>query len=334
MGQLGSAGSCASEITMRLPEIGTGARTGARQRPDCTTCSGILESERGDSAQAIADLRKAIELNPQNLRAIYQLAEETERQGDGHSESEFQEQMQKILAAQPNNLAALLELGRIAAKRGDASTLRSAVAEMRARSSTWPPEAAAPTRRVEAAVSGSDLRMAATQTTFLRNVLMRVPEFRQSLAAIKALPGEEAQPFTHFLRLESPTFKPAAADLAIAFDSQPLAALGPAPWNWIGAIPLGSAGAPVVAEANGREVRLSSGAKFPFPGGPSAVPPLPEGIVPLDFNYDFKTDLVLAGAGGVRLLRQDSPKRFTDVTAQTKLPKVGDQCALHRGVGG
>ena len=41
----------------------------------------------------------------------------------------------------------------------------------------------------------------------------------------------------------------------------------------------------------------------------------------VDFNYDFKTDLVLAGAGGVRLFRQDSPSAFTDVTAQTKLPK-------------
>src|SRR6476661_7696368 len=34
---------------------------------------GILESQRGNSAQAIADLRKAADLNPQNLRAIYQL---------------------------------------------------------------------------------------------------------------------------------------------------------------------------------------------------------------------------------------------------------------------
>ena len=89
-------------------------------------------------------------------------------------------------------------------------------------------------------------------------------------------------------------------------------------WNWIGAIPLGSAGAPVVAVANGREVHLSTGATIPFPGGASGVPPLPEGIVPVDFNYDFKTDLVLAGAGGVRLLRQDSPSAFTDVTAQSQ----------------
>jgi tetratricopeptide (TPR) repeat protein len=282
---------------------------------------GILESQRGNSAQAIADLRQAADLNRQNLRAAYQLAEEIERQGSGNSEAEFQEQIQKILTAQPGNLAALLELSRIAAKRGDAATLKSAVAQISARSSAWPPDVQHQLSVVQSAAAGPDLHLAATQTTFLRNVLVRVPEYRQSLKAIKAAPGEEAEPLTRFLRLESPVFKPAVADMALAFNPLPVANLGTGPWNWTGAIPLGSAGTPAVAAANGREVRLSSGARLPFPGGPSRVPPQPEAIVPLDFNYDFKTDLVLAGAGGVRLFAQDSPSSFRDVTAQAKLPK-------------
>src|SRR5262249_3267785 len=93
-------------------------------------------------------------------------------------------------------------------------------------------------------------------------------------------------------------------------------------WNWLGAIALGSAGAPVVAMANGREVRLANGATMAFPGGPSAVPPQPEGVLQIDFNYDFKTDVVLAGAGGVGFLRQGETTKFVDVTAQTRLPKT------------
>lgn len=282
---------------------------------------GILESQRGNATQAIADLRKAVELNPQNLRATYQLAEEMERQGAANSEAEFQDLIQRILTAQPDNLAALLELSRIAAKRGDAATLKSAIARIAARSSPWPPEVQHQLAVVQSAAAGPDLHVAATQTTFLRNVLLRVPEYRQSLKAIKAAPGEEAEPFTRFLRLESPAFRPAPADSALSFDAQPVANPGSGRWSWIGAIPLASAGTPVVVEANGREVRLSSGATFPFPGGPANIPPQPEGIVALDFNYDFKTDLVLAGAGGLRLLAQDSPSSFRDVTAQTKLPK-------------
>ena len=103
------------------------ARDLAPQNDQIYNLLGILESQRGNSAQALADLRKATDLNPQNLRAIYSLAEETERQGATNSDAEFQSLMQKILAAQPSNLAALLELGRIAAKRGDAESLKSAV---------------------------------------------------------------------------------------------------------------------------------------------------------------------------------------------------------------
>jgi Flp pilus assembly protein TadD len=297
------------------------ARDLASQNDQIYDLLGILEGQRGHSAEAIANLRKAVDLNPKNLRAAYALAEEIERQGDANSEAEFQQVMQKILVAQPDNLAALLELSRVAAKRGDAATLKSAVAQISARSSAWPSEVQQQLAAVQTATAGTDLRAAATRTTFLRNVLMRVPEYRQSLSVIKAPAGEEARPFTHFLRMESPDFTPARPDTTIKFVEQPVANPGNRHWNWIGAIQLGSAGAPVIAEADGREVHLSSGATLPFPGGPSKVPPSPEGVLQVDFNYDFKTDLVLAGAGGVRFFRQDSPSTFTDVTAQTKLPK-------------
>ena len=88
---------------------------------------------------------------------------------------------------------------------------------------------------------------------------------------------------------------------------------GSAPFHWA------SPGAPTLVAANGHEVRLG-GRTFRFPGGPAGTPPGPDGVLAIDFSYDFKTDLVLAGAGGVRLMRQDDPKTFVDVTAATKLP--------------
>src|SRR5580693_81194 len=284
---------------------------------------GILQSTRGNSQEAIADWRKAVAINPQNYRAAYQLAQEVEREGGPGSDAEFASLLQNILKAQPDNLAALLELARAAAKRGDAATLQTALAQISARASHWPPEVQQPLAALQAAARGGDLHAAATRTTFLRNTLMRVAEFRESLAVLQAAAGEEAEPFTHFLRLEAPVFVPAPADLALTFAPQPLANAGvPKRWEWMGAVPLGSAGAPAVVEANGREVHVSTGATFPFPGGPAGAAPLPEGILPIDFNYDFNNDLVLAGAGGVRLMRQDNPKQFTDVTAQAKLPKA------------
>jgi tetratricopeptide (TPR) repeat protein len=283
---------------------------------------GLLESSRGDSANAIADWRKAVEINPRNYRAAFQLAEEVERQADANSDAEYQRLIQKILAAQPDNLAAQLELARVAARSGDATMLKSMLVQISSRSSNWPVEVKAQLSAVQLAAAGPNPRTAATRTTFLRNTLMRVPEFRESLAVLKAPPGEEAEPFTHFLRLETPDFTPAPPDTALAFSLKPVPNADAASWTWIGAVALGSAGSPVIALANGREVRLSTGAKFPFPGGASGTAPFPEGILQIDFNYDFKTDLVLAGAGGIRLMRQDAPDKFTDVTASAKLPKA------------
>ena len=163
------------------------ARDFAPQNDQIYDLLGILEGQRGNSAQAIVDLRKAVDLNPKNLRAAYALAEEIERQGAANSEIEFQKVMQRILAAQQDNLAALLELSRVAAKRGDGDTLKSAVAQISARSSAWPSEVQQQLATVQAAAAGSNPRAAATRTTFLRNVLMRVPEYRQSLWRSKHL---------------------------------------------------------------------------------------------------------------------------------------------------
>ncbi|MGB6743226.1 MAG: CRTAC1 family protein, partial [Terracidiphilus sp.] len=175
---------------------------------------------------------------------------------------------------------------------------------------------------LQAASASGPPAAAAIRSIFLRNVLMQVPEFRASLAVIKPAPGDEAQPLTHLLLLASPPGEPAPPDTALRFENQPLANAAGEKWDFIGAVSLNGEGAPAVVTANAHQVRLSSGAAFPFPGGAANVPPSPESVLPVDFNYDFKTDLVLAGAGGVRFLRQDDPTKFTDVTAQTKLPKA------------
>ena len=278
---------------------------------------GLLESSRGNTPEAITALRRSVELDQGNLIAIYKLAEEVERQGDEQSAQEFQNLIQKILAAQPENIAALIELSRAAAKRRDAETFRGTFREILVHSISWPQEIQDRVTAVNKAASSGDMSAAATQITFLKNMLLQLPEYRQSLAAIKPPPGEEAVPFTHFLRLESPEFKSAAPDTQIEFTAEPLKATTNV--DWVGAIALSSEGAPVIVMLTPDQVRLANGANLPFPSK-SDTPPPTHPILPVDFNYDFKTDLVLAGGGGVRLFKQENPTTFVDVTAATKLP--------------
>src|SRR5271156_3431578 len=205
---------------------------------------GVLESKRGNPAQAIVELRRAVQINPHGLLAMYLLAQELERQGDPNSEAEFQQLLEQILAQQPGNPAALLELGRVAAKRGDGQTLRSVIAQIGAHAGNWPPEVQPQWTALQAAAAGPDPRAAAVRIAFLRNSLMRVPDFRQSLSVIQPAAGNEAAPFTHFLLLPSPTFAPPPADTAIRFQSGP--AQEGEGYSWIGAISLTGEGPPVI----------------------------------------------------------------------------------------
>jgi len=283
---------------------------------------GILDSEQGHSDSAIANFERAAKLNPKNVRNIYALAQEYERKGGPNGDAESQNLVEKILALEPDNVAAQLELSRIAAKRGETETLRSSVSRLSTAASTWPPEAQDQLRELRSTADGPNARSAAIRTTLLRNVLWRVPDFRRSFSKLKAPAGEELRPFTRFVRLVLPEFKAAPHDPEFGFDVQPIVEASHSRWNWIGAIQLASAGAPTLAWANARELHLANGVTLSFPGGNSESPPSPEGVLQLDFNYDFRTDIVLAGQGGVRLFRQEGEGHFIDATNQTGLPRA------------
>ena len=111
----------------------------APENSQIKTLMGLLEVSRGRSAEAIAHLRKAIELDAQNFKAVYSLAQEIERLGGDKSEAEAQSLLEKILEAQPDNLAVLLEVTRLAAKRGDSATLQKTVARIAANAAPGPP---------------------------------------------------------------------------------------------------------------------------------------------------------------------------------------------------
>lgn len=278
---------------------------------------GLLEGDRGNTAASIDYLQKTVAMNPHNVRAFYSLATQVERQGNENSDAEVQKILEHILQVQPRNLAVLVDLARVSAKRGDTLTLRSAVTRITVRLQGWSPEIQEQLKALQTAAAGPAPRSAATRSTFLRNVLMREPEFRANLAEILAQPGEEAAPVTRFLRLPNPPSRPAASDVAMTFHSEPITDLAAEQWSWIGAVALNGADQPVVAAANAQRVHLATGVDLPFPG---SAGPSPEGVLPFDFNYDFKTDLLLTGDKGLRLFRQDQPNHFTEVTAAMQLP--------------
>jgi Tfp pilus assembly protein PilF len=280
---------------------------------------GKLEGARGNSAEAIKQYRRATELDPRNLKAFYALSTEVEREGGEGGEEEELRLLQKILEVQSDNLSVQLDVARLAAKRGDAELFGRLMSRFDAESKDWPPEALEQLKAVKDA-AGSNPRAAAPRVQFLRNVLLRLPEYRQSRLAVEDPPEILSEPFTRFLRLESPSPEPAPPDDALTFDVQPAQDFADGNFSSSGAVYLTGEGTPALLFADGREARLSGGVHLAFPGGAQAVQPTPAGIAALDFDYDFKTDLAMAGEGGFRLYKQEGANSFVDVTEKTKLP--------------
>lgn len=305
------------------------ARTLAPDNASILVLLASVESNRGRFTEAISLLRHAVESDDANLRARFALAAEIERAGGANNEAsdrEAQTLLASILERQPDNLAVLLESARLAAKRGDAETLRRTVARIGAQPALRAPEAQEQFRALQTAAESANPRLAATRVAFMRNVLVRTTQFRQSLLAVRTPVEEAGEPLARFVRLPSPASDPAAPDAGITFNAEELISESGESnavvqnWSWSGVISLTGEGAPMPLVARGETVRLASGARLTFPGGTTQSEPKLNGVLGADLNYDFKTDLIFAGAGGVRLFRQEDANRWSDVTARAGLP--------------
>jgi Tfp pilus assembly protein PilF len=281
---------------------------------------GLLAGLNGQYAEAIAHLRRAVELAPGDLKARFALIKEVERQAGPDGDAEALRMLGELLDLQPDNLDVLLERARLAVKRGDAQALGDTVARLGRLAPSWPDQAREFYRELERAAKSSP-RSATTGVLRLRNVLLRSPEFRRGQVAVETPIGTIGAPIETFLRLAPPPSTPSPPDAGIAFAVEPMAAAGKSRWDTILAVPLSDKEAPTLFAASGREVRRvdGRGAVLPFPGGPGAVPPSPNGVLAVDWNSDYRIDFVFAGAGGLKVFEQKEDGSFGDVTAATKL---------------
>jgi hypothetical protein len=116
-----------------------------------------------------------------------------------------------------------------------------------------------------------------------------------------------AEPFTRFLRLETPTANPSAPDADLTFNLQPSQESAASSATVLAAFSPDGESAPVVIT----EPPIVTGPPI-VNGGQSAA--LLNTLTPLDWNHDFKMDLVGAGPAGVRLFLQGDGATFRDVT--------------------
>lgn len=279
---------------------------------------GQLEVSRGRTDEGIAHFRRAVDLDPRDPRPRFALAQEIERAAGQNRDTEAQQLVEVLLAQRPTNLAVLVERTRLAAKRSDGRALSDSVARLRTFADGWPPVAVEQYRALERANAAQNFSEAARAVAFLRNVLVRVPAFREDLAEIRVASELIAEPFERFVALPSPPAVPSPSDEALAFSRESFDTGRSTPWTTSIAFSLNGSDNPVVFSADASELRRLGAPPVvpPFPGGAALVRPVANGLLAFDWNRDYKMDLAVAGREGVRLLVQESEGTFVDRTPE------------------
>ncbi len=273
---------------------------------------GLTESRRGNLDAAIRAWKRAVSLDPNDLRSAFAVAEEVERQGGDVNDAEAEAILASLLS-RTGNLAVRVEYARLAAKRGEGAELQQAIAPLAQLAPAWPAEAQEQLQLLQKAAA-VDPRSAALQAVFLKNLLMATPGYRQALALVTTPQDVVGEPLERFIALRNPSPAAAPADRALAFNVAPEVNT-PAVTIWAGGISLRGEGAPVLATADASGVRMGNRRI-----GGSAMSSADGHVLAIDYNYDFRTDLVVAGTRGLLIFRQEDSGAFTDVTPTARIP--------------
>ena len=277
----------------------------------------LAASRKGNLDEAVRRWRRALDLDPNDLKGPYALALELERVGGAQNEAEAQRLLES-LATRSGNLAALLEHARLAAKRGDTGSLAKALDALGQRSSSWPAAAQERLQAVRDAARGN-VTGATTPVIFLKNVLIAEPEYRAAFAEVSTPRAEVGEPVMRLITLRNPEAHPAPADEQIAFAGADASVVPVPAARWAGVVWLTADRPPVVAALGAKELHLMGGPITSL-GQPGPESFAPDAVALADLNYDFRTDLVIAGGGGVQIFRQNEKGAFAPVTSAAKLP--------------
>ncbi|VTR95628.1 tpr repeat-containing protein : Family description./TPR repeat OS=Chthonomonas calidirosea (strain DSM 23976 / ICMP 18418 / T49) GN=CCALI_02286 PE=4 SV=1: TPR_9: VCBS [Gemmata massiliana] len=308
--------------TARLPEAERDLKEAERlapDDPDIAKLRGVLEERGGRYTEAIASLRKATEKDRDDIQALFFLAQTIIKEQKPDSDAEYQRLLEQILAARPNNRYARLELLRAAVRRADRTAVKDVTARLKAEAPSWTFEGGDKIRAAfeewEKASTGPLDDNALFALTPFANLYLAAPGYAQDATDINPRGGYRGYPLRTFLRLAPvrPSLAPADTELTFTTDALENAPAG----RWTTAVPvwLTGEGNPVVFLAGASEVR-----RVGAPAALPALPAAPDGLVALDWNNDFRTDLFVASPKGVQFYEQGADGNFTEVTAKTKLP--------------
>ncbi len=303
----------------------------APNHPDIQELLGYLAEREGKIDDAIAHLERACPEGatiPSRLYSLFRLAA---ARGGPDADDNRAKVLERLVAIRPNSLPVLMDRALLAARRRDIDTLRDTFARLETLAPDWNK---ATSRKMLA-----DLRKEAEgtfdpieyrqQLQILKNVLPEEAGYQTSSGELQPIAGLIGDSLQQLLVLKPIRSEPDAPDRELTFTNDSFASLFlldafRTEWKRILPVWLGRLDRPVLFVASGKEVRRidADQPRMIFPGGDEETPPSMDGVLAFDWNNDYRTDFLLAGAGGLRLYEQKQDGTFADTTPTTKLPGI------------
>lgn len=301
------------------------ARALAPGNAELEELAGFLAEEENRLPAALEHFRKASDADPGNVRRLYKIAEIIAKEAGPDADKQRAEVLAKVFEKQPANLPVLSEYARVGVRLRDKKAVDRAIEQMDKLSGSWKPNTREKLAQVKTDIKGAQWADLEGHSRELGNLMMQEAGYAESAEKLSPRGAQVGVTFQTFVKLAPPRTAPDEADTNLTFKE---AGLRPLPdvkaKKWDGVVPvwLNDKERYAVFVCDGREVRRAdaAGAALKFPGGAKDVPPGMDGVLGVDWNNDRNTDLLLAGAGGLRFYQQKDGAAFDDVTAKTKLP--------------
>lgn len=282
------------------------------EQADILFLTSIMESRRGNVSRSIELLSRGAASNPDNLRIRYSLVRELEREDDSANAAEIKRQLTELNSRIPENQVVLLELARLSAKEGDTGELKKYIDLLSELSTDWQAENREQLQLVYEVLSDQNLTELSLELSFLRTGLESQPSFQSDLLQVQLPPADIGYLIGRFLHLPQPEVKVAEADIEINFDKVSLELPEPGS-QWLKGVTLLEEAPPFPVSISNGEVVVDDRVRLPFPGTTEKRLSL-NAFTGIDYNYNFKNDIAVAGSDGFRLYEQNDDETFSDVT--------------------
>lgn len=280
--------------------------------PELLFLSSIMESMRGDTERSVNYLRRGIESAPSHLKLNYALAQELERVDDRANADEISGIYETLIRLDSQNQAILLEATRFAAKTADFQKVDELLDRISEFTGSWDQEAREQLELVNEVLEEGNVTELTLEISFLRNMLQSNTIFLDDLLKVELPPTDLGFLIPHFINLPFPEVVAAAPDMNMSFEPLPLE-LPSESSSWLKGVTLLDSAIPFPVSVTNGTLIIDDNTEIDFPGMTDHRLPS-QAVIEIDYNYNFRNDLAMAGSQGFRLYRLDEDQSFTDIT--------------------